>query len=54
MEELLKLLQLKKATEESQATQPTGLLGNTNALIATGLLSQGAAGKVYLKLHYHL
>lgn len=45
MEELLKLLQLKKATETSQATQPMGLLGNTEALIATGLLSQGAAGK---------
>jgi hypothetical protein len=46
MEELLKLLQLKKATEASQAvTQPTGLLGNTNALIGAGLLSQGAAGK---------
>jgi len=45
MEELLKLLQLKKATEASQVTQPTGLLGNTNALIGVGLLSQGAAGK---------
>jgi hypothetical protein len=45
MEELLKLLQLKKATEASQATQPMGLLGNTNALIGAGLLSQGAAGK---------
>jgi hypothetical protein len=45
MEELLKLLQLKKATEASQATQPTGLLGNTNALIGLGLLSQGAGGK---------
>jgi len=45
MEELLKLLQLKKATEASQVTQPMGLLGNTEALIATGLLSQGAAGK---------
>jgi hypothetical protein len=45
MEELLKLLQLKKATETSQATQPMGLLGNTEALIGAGLLSQGAAGK---------
>ena len=44
MEELLKLLQLKKATEEGQA-RTQGLLGNTNALIGAGLLSQGAAGK---------
>ena len=45
MEELLKLLQLKKAKITSQATQPMGLLGNTEALIGAGLLSQGAAGK---------
>jgi len=47
MEELLKLLQLKKATETGQATtgQVDGLLGNNQALIGLGLLSQGAAGK---------
>jgi len=44
MEELLKLLQLKKATEEGQA-RTQGLLGNTNALIGAGLLAQGAGGK---------
>lgn len=47
MEELLKLLQLKKATETGQATtgQVDGLLGSNQALIGLGLLSQGAAGK---------
>jgi hypothetical protein len=45
MEELLKLLQLKRATETAQTQDTGGLLGNTNALIGLGLLSGGASGQ---------
>ena len=45
LERILKLIGLQKQTENQSVTQPTGLLGNTNALIGVGLLSQGAAGK---------
>jgi len=45
LKRILELIGLQKQTENQSVTQPTGLLGNTEALIATGLLSQGAAGK---------